>query len=97
MIAVSSIVLGITLFAQRIAIAMFTAIAAGLIVGAFLSARQHRFDDPLIDLSLFRRPAFSAAIAINRLGFFVSNADWRDGSYSDHEPKLSLAGTPHER
>lgn len=73
MIAVLSIVLGIKLSAQAgLTVAVLAAIAVGLIVGVVFVARQRRLDDPLIDLGLFRRPAFSAAIAINMLGFFVA-------------------------
>jgi DHA2 family multidrug resistance protein-like MFS transporter len=38
-------------------------VAAGLLVGAAFVRRQARLDYPLLDLSLFRLPAFSAAIA----------------------------------
>jgi MFS transporter, DHA2 family, multidrug resistance protein len=34
--------------------------------------RQQRLADPLIDLSLFRVPAFNAALAANTFGFFVN-------------------------
>ncbi|MDW5443008.1 MFS transporter [Polaromonas sp. SM01] len=46
-------------------------IAAGLILGTLFVRRQRTLADPLIDLSLFRSPAFSAALAINILGFFA--------------------------
>jgi len=36
--------------------------------------RQRRLADPLLDLRLFRSPAFSAALAANTLDFFVSFA-----------------------
>jgi DHA2 family multidrug resistance protein-like MFS transporter len=39
--------------------------------GAFIQ-RQRRLRDPLIDLSLFRAPAFSASLAIYMLGTFVA-------------------------
>jgi MFS transporter, DHA2 family, multidrug resistance protein len=47
-------------------------IAAGLSVGAAFVRRQRRLADPLIDLRLFRVPAFSGALAANTLGFFVN-------------------------
>ena len=47
-------------------------IVAGLAVGALFVRRQKRLDDPLIDLRLFRSPAFSASLAVNLLGFFVA-------------------------
>jgi len=49
-----------------------SAVVAGLTLGALFVRRQLRLDDPLIDLRLFRSPAFSASLAINVLGFFVS-------------------------
>ena len=45
---------------------------AGLAVAALFVRRQQRLDDPLIDLRLFRSPAFSASLAVNILGFFVA-------------------------
>jgi len=47
-------------------------ILAGLAVGALFVRRQRRLADPLIDLALFRNPAFSAAIATNVLGFLTA-------------------------
>jgi DHA2 family multidrug resistance protein-like MFS transporter len=47
-------------------------IAAGLAVGIAFVRRQRRLPDPLIDLSLFRVPAFNAALAANTLNFFAN-------------------------
>jgi MFS transporter, DHA2 family, multidrug resistance protein len=47
------------------------AILAGLVVGVVFVRRQHRLADPLLDLRLFRSPAFSASLATNLLSFFV--------------------------
>jgi MFS transporter, DHA2 family, multidrug resistance protein len=47
-------------------------IVAGVALGAVFARRQPRLDDPLIDLRLFRAPAFSASLAINTLGFFAA-------------------------
>ena len=47
------------------------AIAAGLLLGAAFFRRQLRLADPLIDLRLFRVPAFSAALAANTLSAFA--------------------------
>ncbi|HZC14150.1 MAG TPA: MFS transporter [Thermoleophilaceae bacterium] len=44
---------------------------AGLAVGAAFVDRQRRLADPMIDLGLFRRPAFSLALGANTLGFAV--------------------------
>lgn len=49
-------------------------IAAGLAIGAVFIRRQRRLADPLIDLALLRSPAFSAALAVNILGFFAAFA-----------------------
>lgn len=49
-------------------------IAVGLAIGALFVRRQRKLADPLIDLKLFRSPAFSAALAINILGFFAAFA-----------------------
>jgi DHA2 family multidrug resistance protein-like MFS transporter len=46
-------------------------ILAGVGVGAAFVRRQRRLDDPLIDLSLFRAPAFSASLATYGLGLLV--------------------------
>jgi DHA2 family multidrug resistance protein-like MFS transporter len=48
------------------------AIAVGLLLGALFVWRQNRLTHPLLDLSLFRSVAFSAALGINILGFFVA-------------------------
>src|SRR3954454_24173197 len=46
-------------------------IALGLATGGLFVRRQRRLDDPLIDLSLFKVPTFSAALATNLVAFFV--------------------------
>jgi DHA2 family multidrug resistance protein-like MFS transporter len=48
------------------------AIAGGLAVGTAFVRREGRLADPLIDLRLFRVPAFSGALAANTIGFFVN-------------------------
>ena len=48
------------------------AIVIGLVVGALFVRRQLRLTDPMIDLRLFRIPAFSAALAVNFLAIFVA-------------------------
>jgi len=52
------------------------AILTGLAVGFAFLRRQGRLADPLIDLKLFRIPAFSAALAVNILGFSVAFASF---------------------
>jgi DHA2 family multidrug resistance protein-like MFS transporter len=49
-------------------------ILAGLGVGVVFVRRQQTLTDPLLDLRLFRSPAFSAALATNILDFFVAFA-----------------------
>ena len=49
-------------------------ILAGLAVGVVFVRRQQTLADPLLDLSLFRSPAFSAALTANILDFFVAFA-----------------------
>ena len=49
-------------------------IVAGVAIGAAFLRRQRRLADPLIDLRLFRVPAFSAALAVNILGFLTTFA-----------------------
>ncbi len=46
-------------------------ILAGLVAGVVFVRRQHRLADPLLDLRLFRVPAFSASLTTNLLSFFV--------------------------
>ena len=50
------------------------AIVAGLVIGALFVRRQRRLIDPLIDLRLFRLPAFSASLAVNVIAFFIAFA-----------------------
>ena len=47
-------------------------IVAGLLVGVAFLRRQLKLADPMIDLHLFRLPAFNAALAANTFGFFVN-------------------------
>jgi DHA2 family multidrug resistance protein-like MFS transporter len=47
-------------------------IVLGLVIGAVFLRRQRKLADPFIDLGLFRRLTFSAALAINIFGFFVA-------------------------
>jgi MFS transporter, DHA2 family, multidrug resistance protein len=46
-------------------------ILAGVASGAVFVRRQHRLPDPLLDLRLFRVPAFSAALGTYAAGIFV--------------------------
>jgi MFS transporter, DHA2 family, multidrug resistance protein len=44
----------------------------GLVIGAIFLRRQRKLAQPFIDLGLFRRVTFSAALAVNIFGFFVA-------------------------
>ena len=48
------------------------AIAAGAAIGVVFLKRQRHLADPLVDLKLFRRTAFSAALVTNVFGVFVA-------------------------
>nr|MBA3431108.1 MFS transporter [Actinomycetota bacterium] len=48
------------------------AIAAGLAFGVAFARRQTRLADPLIDIRLFRVPAFSVSVATNALAGFIA-------------------------
>lgn len=45
-------------------------IAIGIVFGWLFVRRQKRLDDPLIDLALFRVPAFTTSLAVNLAGVF---------------------------
>ncbi len=47
-------------------------ILAGVVVGFLFARRQKQLADPLIDLTLFRAPAFSASLAAYTLATFVA-------------------------
>ena len=72
-VAVLACVLGVKLAAHAgLGPMVFAALVTGLAATACFVARQHRLTDPLIDIHLFRQPAFRAAITINMLGFFIA-------------------------
>ncbi|MFN2587545.1 MAG: MFS transporter [Actinomycetota bacterium] len=48
------------------------AVAAGLVFGALFVRRQTRLEDPLIDLRLFRIPAFGVSVMSNTLTGFIA-------------------------
>jgi len=73
MIAVLAVIYGL----KRIAESGFgteavVAILAGLLVGALFVRRQRRLAHPLIDMSLFSSPTFTASLGINVLAFFAA-------------------------
>ncbi len=73
LVAVLAVIYGLKQIAQGgVGWTAALAIAGGLAVGAAFVRRQARLADPLIDLQLFRLPAFSGALTANTLGFFVN-------------------------
>ncbi|MGH7005055.1 MAG: MFS transporter, partial [Alphaproteobacteria bacterium] len=73
LIAVLAVIYGIKRIAEYgVAWPPALAIVSGLAVGAVFVRRQRKLADPLIDLRLFRMPAFGAALATNILALFVA-------------------------
>jgi MFS transporter, DHA2 family, multidrug resistance protein len=73
LVAVLAVIYGLKEIAQDgVGWSAALSIVAGLAVGAAFVQRQQRLADPLIDLRLFRLPAFDAARAANTFGFFVN-------------------------
>ena len=71
--AVLAIIYGLKEIAQD-GVTMLPSISAvaGILIGVLFVRRQLTLADPMIDLSLFRIPSFSAALATNVLGVFVA-------------------------
>jgi MFS transporter, DHA2 family, multidrug resistance protein len=70
--AVLAVIYGIKAIAKDgPAIGSVAPIAVGLVLGGLFVDRQRRLDDPMIDLGLFRRRAFSLALGANTLAFAV--------------------------
>jgi DHA2 family multidrug resistance protein-like MFS transporter len=72
LVAVLAVVYGLKQVAQDgLGGPQIAAITVGLALGAVFVWRQKRLADPLIDLNLFRIPAFSASLAVYTLGILV--------------------------
>jgi MFS transporter, DHA2 family, multidrug resistance protein len=72
LVAVLAVIYGIKALAKDgIGFASVGPVLAGLAVGAAFVDRQRRLAEPMIELALFRRPAFSLALGANTLGFAV--------------------------
>jgi DHA2 family multidrug resistance protein-like MFS transporter len=72
MVAVLAVIYGLKQFAQHgFSLPPLLVIVAGLAIGAVFVRRQQTLSDPLIDLKLFKVPAFSVSVAINLLAIFV--------------------------
>jgi DHA2 family multidrug resistance protein-like MFS transporter len=73
LVAILSVIFGLKQIAQDgVGPLSIAAIAVGLVVGLLFVRRQFRLADPMIDLRLFRIPAFSASLAVNVLAIFVA-------------------------
>ncbi len=73
LLAVLAVILGIKLIAlDGFTPAAAVAIAGGVAAVTIFLARQRRLEHPLIDLGLFKVPAFGAALATNTLAFAVA-------------------------
>jgi DHA2 family multidrug resistance protein-like MFS transporter len=73
LVAVLAVIFGLKQIAQDgIGWLPVVAIAVGLVSGGLFVRRQLTLADPMIDLRLFRIPAFSASLAINFLSIFVA-------------------------
>ena len=71
--AVLAIIYGLKEIAQDgVGSVALASILIGLGLGGAFAYRQQRLADPLIDLRLFRAPAFNAALSANTFGFFVN-------------------------
>ena len=72
LVAVLAVIYGLKQFAENgLAWPPALSILAGLALGVAFVRRQRRLADPLIDLRLFRSPAFSASLAVYMLGTLV--------------------------
>jgi MFS transporter, DHA2 family, multidrug resistance protein len=73
LVAVLSAVFGLKLIAQDgLSGLAVSSVLVGLAVGLVFVRRQQRLADPMIDVGLFRIPAFSASLATNLIGIFIA-------------------------
>ena len=73
LVAVLSVIFGLKQIAQDgISPLPLASIAVGITVGIAWVRRQLSASDPMIDLSLFRIPSFSASLVVNFLAIFVA-------------------------
>jgi DHA2 family multidrug resistance protein-like MFS transporter len=72
LVAVLAVIYGLKQVAQDgLGLLPVLSVAAGVAAGAAFARRQRTLADPLIDLALFRAPAFSASLAAFMLSIFV--------------------------
>ncbi len=73
LLAILSVIYGLKQIAQDgVSWLPVWSILAGVVIGIGFVKRQARLSDPLIDLRLFRVPAFSAALLTYMLGTFIA-------------------------
>jgi MFS transporter, DHA2 family, multidrug resistance protein len=73
LVAVIAVIFGLKQIAQEgFGPTAAASIVAGIVVGLTFVRRQKRLADPLIDLKLFRVPAFTVSLATNALGGFIA-------------------------
>jgi DHA2 family multidrug resistance protein-like MFS transporter len=73
LVAVLGVIFGLKQIAQDgIGWLPVATIAFGLVIGGLFVRRQFTLADPMIDLRLFRIPAFTASLAVNFLSIFVA-------------------------
>jgi DHA2 family multidrug resistance protein-like MFS transporter len=71
--AMLAVIFGLKQIAQDgVSVLPIAALVVGLIVGVAWVRRQRTLSDPMIDLALFRVPAFNAALVVNFLAIFVA-------------------------
>jgi DHA2 family multidrug resistance protein-like MFS transporter len=71
--AVLAVIFGLKQIAQEgPGLLAIGAVVVGLVVGVLWVRRQRQLADPMIDLALFRLPAFNAALVVNFLAIFVA-------------------------
>lgn len=72
MAAVLAVIYGLKRIAEAgLAPLPLFAVGAGVLIGAYFFQRQSALADPLIDIGLFRIPAFSAALGTNIVALFM--------------------------
>jgi DHA2 family multidrug resistance protein-like MFS transporter len=72
LVAVLAVILGVKRIAEGgLGTTAVASILLGLAVGAVFIRRQRRLEEPLVDLRLFRVPAFSAALGMNTAALLV--------------------------
>jgi DHA2 family multidrug resistance protein-like MFS transporter len=73
LVAVLGVIFGLKQIAQDgVAWLPVASILVGILVGGLFVRRQFGLADPMIDLRLFRIPAFSASLVVNFLSIFVA-------------------------